>query len=169
MTQPSEAGPIGGPHCCDQIPPDSGRTSIHDLVSIDRLARRLKIDPQQVRRLRNAFYKKSLDVGAEVQSAEGRKTWFKELVEYSTLTAEQRDDSRSDGATKLLFRTCDDRLIESVILRMASGRTSLCVSTQVGCAARCEFCATGKMGLLRNLSAAEILDQVISANRLLAG
>jgi 23S rRNA (adenine2503-C2)-methyltransferase len=51
---------------------------------------------------------------------------------------------------------------------MTSGRTALCVSTQVGCAANCDFCATGKMGIARNLSAAEILDQIAQAQQLLA-
>jgi 23S rRNA (adenine2503-C2)-methyltransferase len=72
-----------------------------------------------------------------------------------------------DGASKLVFRTADELAIEAVILRMTSGRTALCVSTQVGCAAACDFCATGKMRLTRNLSAAEILDQVVRVNQLL--
>jgi 23S rRNA (adenine2503-C2)-methyltransferase len=59
-------------------------------------------------------------------------------------------------------------LLETVILRMTSGRTALCVSTQVGCAANCDFCATGKMGIARNLVAAEILDQLVQAQQLLA-
>ena len=59
-------------------------------------------------------------------------------------------------------------LIESVILRIATGRTTLCVSSQVGCAAACDFCATGKMGIARNLSPAEILDQVVQARQIAA-
>ena len=59
-------------------------------------------------------------------------------------------------------------LIESVILRIATGRTTLCVSSQVGCAAACDFCATGKMGIARNLSPAEILDQVVQARQIVA-
>ena len=54
-------------------------------------------------------------------------------------------------------------LIEAVILRIATGRTTLCVSSQVGCAAACEFCATGKMGIAQDLSADEILGSVINA------
>jgi 23S rRNA (adenine2503-C2)-methyltransferase len=146
----------------------AGRVSIHDLDAVDQLARRLKVDPQQVRKLRNSFYKKHRDT-ATLSSPSGREAaWYDGHVEFHALTLERRDDSQRDGATKLLFRTRDDRLIESVILRMASGRTSLCVSTQVGCAARCEFCATGRMGLSRNLSATEMLDQLAAANRLLA-
>jgi 23S rRNA (adenine2503-C2)-methyltransferase len=71
-----------------------------------------------------------------------------------------------DGATKLLFRTSAGLVLESVVLRIATGRTTLCVSSQVGCAAACDFCATGKMGIARDLSSAEILDQVVQARQL---
>jgi 23S rRNA (adenine2503-C2)-methyltransferase len=54
-----------------------------------------------------------------------------------------------------------------VILRIESGRTSLCISSQIGCSADCAFCATGKMGLTRNLTVDELLDQVVLARRLL--
>jgi 23S rRNA (adenine2503-C2)-methyltransferase len=80
----------------------------------------------------------------------------------------QRCDSEVDGASKLLFRTETGMLIESVVLRIASGRTTLCVSSQVGCAAACDFCATGKMGIAQNLSSEQILDQVLQAGQLLA-
>jgi 23S rRNA (adenine2503-C2)-methyltransferase len=60
---------------------------------------------------------------------------------------------------KTLWRLHDDRRIESVLMRYPN-RSTLCVSTQVGCGMACPFCATGQMGLTRNLSAAEILEQV---------
>lgn len=67
----------------------------------------------------------------------------------------------SDGQTcKFLFRLHDGQLIESVLIE-APGRYTLCVSSQVGCAARCSFCASGKQGLIRNLSTGEILEQFI--------
>ncbi|MFK8112469.1 MAG: 23S rRNA (adenine(2503)-C(2))-methyltransferase RlmN, partial [Rubripirellula sp.] len=80
----------------------------------------------------------------------------------------RRCDSEIDGATKLLFRTEPGMLIEAVVLRIASGRTTLCVSSQVGCAAACDFCATGKMGIAQDLSEEQILDQVLQAGQLLA-
>jgi len=83
------------------------------------------------------------------------------------LTLAERLDSELDGATKLLFRTDEGLMIESVILRAGTGRTSLCISSQIGCAAACRFCATGQMGIARNLTAAQILDQVVQANQLL--
>jgi 23S rRNA (adenine2503-C2)-methyltransferase len=142
--------------------------SIHDLDAIERLRQRHKIDPQQVRRLRIGFYKKRCTAEAalgELQSA-ARGPLAAE-IDFHTLTLEGRHDSQLDGATKLLFRTSAGLLLESVILRMTSGRTALCLSTQVGCAARCDFCATGKMGVAHDLAPEEILDQVVQANQIL--
>lgn len=88
-------------------------------------------------------------------------------IEPHPLTLAQRLDSQLDGATKLLFRTDEGLMIESVILRTGTGRISLCISSQIGCAAACRFCATGQMGIARNLTAAQILDQVVQANEIL--
>jgi len=65
----------------------------------------------------------------------------------------------SDGTTKLLIELEDGRKIESVYIPDSPGDT-FCVSTQVGCAMKCAFCLTGKMGLARNLTAGEIVGQV---------
>jgi 23S rRNA (adenine2503-C2)-methyltransferase len=65
----------------------------------------------------------------------------------------------SDGATRLLLKAEDGALVESVIIP-GPRRTTLCVSSQVGCARACRFCETGRNGLERQLSAAEIIDQV---------
>lgn len=68
----------------------------------------------------------------------------------------------ADGASKLLLGS-ERGLIEAVILRY-EGRTSLCVSSQVGCKLACSFCQTGKLGFVRHLSAAEILCQYALAD-----
>jgi 23S rRNA (adenine2503-C2)-methyltransferase len=143
--------------------------SIHDFDAIEALRRRLRFDVYRLRRLRIAFYKHAR--GHEAALAElpqEAQAAFAAAVEFHPLALDSRHDSSRDGATKLVFRTHDGRLLESVVLRLASGRTTLCVSTQVGCAAACDFCATGKMGLVRNLSAAEILDQLAQAAALAA-
>ncbi len=143
--------------------------SIHDLAAIELVRRRLKFDRYRLRQVRNAFYKKYLPAAVALEEiAEPHRTALAAEVEFHALTLESRHDSRIDGATKLIFRTSAGLLIESVILRLTTGRTTLCVSTQVGCAAHCDFCATGKMGIARNLSAAEIVDQLVQANQLLA-
>jgi 23S rRNA (adenine2503-C2)-methyltransferase len=69
-----------------------------------------------------------------------------------------------DGTRKLLIRLGDAEEIESVIIP-TEGRTTLCISSQVGCAMGCAFCATAKMGLHRNLGAGEIFHQVMAARR----
>jgi 23S rRNA (adenine2503-C2)-methyltransferase len=68
----------------------------------------------------------------------------------------------SDGTRKLLLRLGDSEEIESVIIP-TEGRTTLCISSQVGCAMGCGFCATARMGLHRNLAAGEILGQLMAA------
>lgn len=73
-----------------------------------------------------------------------------------------------DGTEKYLYRLNDGNIIEGVFMPHNYGNT-LCVSTQVGCRMGCEFCASGLGGLVRNLSAGEILSQVLCVNALKGG
>jgi len=73
----------------------------------------------------------------------------------------------SDGTRKLRLLTHDGNSIESVLIPDGD-KTTLCISSQVGCAVDCQFCATAKLGLKRNLDAGEIVDQVYIGRRLLA-
>ncbi len=68
----------------------------------------------------------------------------------------------SDGTRKFAFETSDEEMIEAVLIPEAR-RNTLCVSTQIGCPLACSFCATGAMGLTRNLGAGEIVDQFLRA------
>jgi len=74
-----------------------------------------------------------------------------------------------DQTRKLVIALRDGARVESVIVPMRDDRATLCVSSQVGCAMACTFCATGTLGLTRNLSAAEIVAQVHLARGLLRG
>ena len=71
--------------------------------------------------------------------------------------------SAQDGTKKILLQLSDGARVEAVLLPMRRERFTLCVSTQVGCAMGCSFCATGTMGLTRPLSAGEIVAQVYRA------
>ena len=137
--------------------------SLFDADQLERLRRAERLDPHVIRQLRNNLLKKfrPTDDCLEQFPAAGQ-------LSVHSLQLYRRLDSAQDGASKLLFRNADGLLLESVVLRIASGRTTLCVSSQVGCAAACDFCATGKMGIARNLTPAEILDQVLQAGQLLA-
>ncbi|HLP23019.1 MAG TPA: 23S rRNA (adenine(2503)-C(2))-methyltransferase RlmN [Microbacteriaceae bacterium] len=81
------------------------------------------------------------------------------------LLTEVRKLKTDKGDTiKFLWRLFDGALVESVLMKYP-GRITLCVSSQAGCGMNCPFCATGQAGLTRNMSAAEIVDQVVAANR----
>lgn len=88
----------------------------------------------------------------------------------SNLRLERRQISK-DGTEKFLFRLKDGNYIECVLMRyrgtMSKQRNTLCISSQVGCAMGCTFCATGQGGFVRNLTTGEILSQVYEVNRLL--
>jgi 23S rRNA (adenine2503-C2)-methyltransferase len=81
-----------------------------------------------------------------------------------TTLAVDLEQRSSDGTIKWRWRTHDGKLVESVYLP-EEDRKTLCISSQVGCAVGCTFCLTGTMGLARNLTAGEIVDQVHRANR----
>lgn len=76
------------------------------------------------------------------------------------------EDLPTGSLTKRLLQLRDGATVESVHLPMGRGRSSLCVSTQAGCARACAFCETGRAGLLRNLTAGEIVAQVTLQHRL---
>ena len=69
-----------------------------------------------------------------------------------------------DGTKKYIYKMNDGEIIEGVFMKYKYGNT-LCVSTQVGCRMGCKFCASGLHGLIRNLSAGEILEQILIVNR----
>ncbi|WP_353113165.1 23S rRNA (adenine(2503)-C(2))-methyltransferase RlmN [Microbacterium sp.] len=83
------------------------------------------------------------------------------------LTEVRRLETDRGDTIKFLWRLHDGALVESVLMRYP-GRITLCVSSQAGCGMNCPFCATGQAGLTRNMSTAEILDQIVRANRAIA-
>lgn len=85
---------------------------------------------------------------------------LKERAELG-LSAPLRVSVSSDGTKKYLFRTSEGEYIESALIPDGE-RMTLCVSSQAGCRMGCKFCATGRMGLRHNLSATEIINQVLS-------
>jgi 23S rRNA (adenine2503-C2)-methyltransferase len=86
-------------------------------------------------------------------------------VPFSSLET-VREAHSSDGTVKALFDTADGRAVEAVLMRYRDGRRSVCVSSQSGCPLTCTFCATGTMKFGRNLTASEILDQVLHFRRI---
>lgn len=83
------------------------------------------------------------------------------------LTSVQTLSCDSDTTVKTLWRLHDSALVESVVMRYPD-RVTMCISSQAGCGMNCPFCATGQAGLTRNLSTAEIVEQVLEGARMLA-
>ncbi len=85
---------------------------------------------------------------------------------WNSLTQVSVQQSKDQETIKFLWELQDGKLVESVLICSADRRT-VCVSSQVGCPARCAFCASGKEGLIRNLTAGEIFEQVYEIHRYL--
>ena len=81
-----------------------------------------------------------------------------------TIKEELRQESDSDGTVKFLYRLQDDQMIETVFMRHDYGN-SVCISSQAGCRMGCRFCASTIGGLVRNLTASEMLEQIYASSR----
>jgi 23S rRNA (adenine2503-C2)-methyltransferase len=94
------------------------------------------------------------------------KEFRAELAERATVSSfvPEAEEVSSDGTRKFLFRLADGESVESVLIP-DEGRNTLCISSQVGCAMACAFCLTGTFSLARNLTTAEIVNQVIAVQR----
>jgi 23S rRNA (adenine2503-C2)-methyltransferase len=89
---------------------------------------------------------------------------------FSTVTSAMKREADRGQTVKYLFKLGDARTIETVVMHYdatarSRARTTICVSSQVGCPIGCSFCATGRSGFDRNLSEAEIVDQFLTASR----
>ena len=97
--------------------------------------------------------------------AELRSTLGDQFQIWTTRVAQHR--KAADGTEKLLLELADREQVECVLLRDDKGHHAICISTQVGCAMGCVFCATGIDGVVRNLTAGEIVEQTLQLRRLL--
>lgn len=85
--------------------------------------------------------------------------------EFVVLEVVERFESKVDGTNKFVFRLQDGNVIESVFMPYKHGN-SVCISSQAGCRMGCRFCASTLMGLERNLTASEMLDQIYAISRI---
>lgn len=114
-----------------------------------------------------AIYQRRVDSFEEMTDISKQdRALLNERAQISHLTCLHRSVSM-DGTQKFLFLCEDGQSIETVLIP-DSGRLTLCISTQVGCALDCQFCFTGEIGLTRNLLAHEIVDQIIQVQKLLS-
>lgn len=93
------------------------------------------------------------------------RTKLPDVAHITHIRLAHQSRSRHSHTTKYLFTLEDGQTVETVLIG-GSRRNTLCISSQVGCALDCKFCASGLAGLSRNMTAAEIVDQVIQAQKL---
>ncbi len=143
--------------------------SLHDFSAIETFRKSRRIDPQQVRKFQYRLYRQHRQLDASLEAlGPSHKEAAGEHFDLQTLSVARRMDSKVDPSVKLVLKTFDGLMLETVLLRSGPSRTAVCVSTQVGCQAGCPFCATARMGLKRSLTSAEIIEQVLLAAQITA-
>jgi 23S rRNA (adenine2503-C2)-methyltransferase len=152
--------------------PKRGKPPIHlvDLTAEER-AERIKeagVQAFRAKQIANHYfthYTSNPDEMTDLPAA-GRAELVGSLL--PPLLSEVKRLQTDNGDTiKFLWRLFDGALVESVLMRY-TGRITLCISSQAGCGMNCPFCATGQAGLTRNMSAGEIVDQIVRANAVIA-
>ena len=164
------------------------------LDELERLLAAWEVKPVHAARVLRAFYRGELWPSTELweglyaptECAESSSRGIKSLPQYGSkdrlpprglierlqselapsVTTLATRQVASDGTAKLLLRLGDGRTVESVLMPdFRPDRAAGCISSQVGCAMRCDFCATTKTGFERNLTAGEVVEQFIALRR----
>ena len=118
--------------------------------------------------IENAIYKNFItDFDEMTTLSKNVRELLKENCFFDSLTLDQEISSDNEQTTKMLWKTSTWEFIESVIMRHLSWRVTLCVSCQAGCPMACSFCATWKLGLQKNLTAYEIIEQIFYAAKMI--
>ncbi len=155
-----------------EAPRGRGKPPAHlaDLSLAERKARleELGLPGFRATQLSNHYFARLTDDPAEMTDLPAAQR--EELVAGllpELMTALRTMEADRGTTRKTLWRLFDGALVESVLMRYP-GRTTMCVSSQAGCGMACPFCATGQGGLQRNMSTAEIVEQVVAGARSLA-
>jgi 23S rRNA (adenine2503-C2)-methyltransferase len=153
---------------------ENAKTGIKSLQlgELEKIVRDLGEPRYRARQIADWLYQKRVQSFDEMTDLPRQfRARLKELVDFSKSDLVRVLGSR-DTTRKFLFRLSDENLIETVLIPASpalygsrSDRRTICVSTQVGCAYGCKFCASGLEGFSRNLKPNEIVDQVIATER----
>mgnify|MGYP003430518976 FL=1 len=157
-------GTIDTKSILDTLTFDISMFSIHDEKKIISLLEENGHKKFRYAQIENAIYKNLITDFSTIETLpKDIRDLLTENCFYNSLTLHSEKTDPEGQTTKFLFKTSDNKMIEAVIMRHLSGRNTLCVSCQAGCPMACSFCATGKLGLIRNLSSYEIIDQIMWA------
>ena len=137
-----------------------------NLKEIEKITDEMKASKFRARQIHNWIYLKSVKSIDEMTDLSVK--FREELKKIATVTGTKikvKQES-SDGTLKYLLEYPDGECVETVLMRFDNrANLTACVSSQVGCAVNCSFCATGKRGFIRNLTYKEIIEQVLTIQR----
>lgn len=136
------------------------------LKEIEEITDELKASKFRARQIHNWIYLKSVKSIDEMTDLSVKfRDELKKVAVVSDVKIKVKQES-SDGTLKYLLEYPDGECVETVLMRFDNrANLTACVSSQVGCAVNCSFCATGKRGFIRNLSYKEIIEQVLTIQR----
>lgn len=133
-----------------------------NIQELEKILKQYNQPKFRLEQIKKAVYQDGVSSFVEIStlSKELRETLDKEtsMLSFSVEKVLQSQDGQS---IKALLKLRDGNLMETVLLSPKPGIWSACISCQVGCPMGCDFCATGKLGLIRNLTAEEITDQIL--------
>ncbi|MGD0232075.1 MAG: 23S rRNA (adenine(2503)-C(2))-methyltransferase RlmN [Syntrophorhabdales bacterium] len=131
------------------------------LTELEDLVESLALKRYRARQIYKWVYQMDThDFGQMTNLPKGLRITLKNMFHFG-LPGIRETKTSKDGSVKFGFATFDDHLVESVFMP-DDGRSTLCVSTQIGCKMSCAFCVTGRMGFVRDLTAAEIVGQLVA-------
>lgn len=137
-------------------------------LEVKDLIKDFKEPPYRAEQILDWVYKKKvLNIDEMTNLPLDLRERLKEKLQLNMLEIKEKLVSPKDATVKYLFETLDGELLECAVMKQDYGNT-VCISSQIGCGLACVFCASGKGGLVRNLSPGEMLDQVIIAEKYLA-
>lgn len=143
-----------------------------DFASLEKFIATLGEKPYRAKQLYKWIYNKGVSDFNEMTDLNlAFREKLEETAQISNLKLANEQLSKNGDTEKFLFSLADGQAIESVLMRyeedLGIGRVTVCISTQVGCAFGCKFCASGKNGLIRNLESFEIVDQIIQIKNII--
>src|SRR5574344_246226 len=136
------------------------------LKEIEKITNKLNASKFRARQIHNWIYLKSVSTIDEMTNLSVKfRDELKEIAQVSDLKIHTKQTSE-DGTIKYLLEFADGETAETVLMRFDNrANLTACVSSQIGCAVNCSFCATGKRGFIRNLDYKEIIEQVLTIQR----
>lgn len=136
------------------------------LQEIEDLVLALKASKFRAKQIHNWIYLKSVSSIDEMTDLSKQfREDFKQIAQVTDTKIKVKQVS-SDGTIKYLIEYPDGECVETVLMRFDNrANLTACVSSQIGCAVNCSFCATGKRGFIRNLTYKEIVEQVLTIQR----